>query len=167
METNRPNQDPNTGIHYGVISMHAVTQAWSDESEALYGPNTCPKCGNEIFESNNDEVEEEYFCDRCRQGFDAEDVQAEEPQGYQIDTEELKAVDCLDSDIMIIKSPFYTFARQCSPCCPNAGDLGSPDGSLKTYCFNHDFFDNGIAPYKVYSVKTDLEIIPEKASATV
>lgn len=52
--------------------------------------------------------------------------------------------DCLDSDIMVIKAPFYTWAAQCSPCVPNAGNLDSPrpqgDG-LKSYCLGPDWFD--------------------------
>jgi len=37
--------------------------------------------------------------------------------------------------ISVLKSPFYTLCKKCSPCCFNAGDLDSPDDSgIKTYC---------------------------------
>jgi hypothetical protein len=80
-------------------------------------------------------------------------------------------------DIMIIKSPYYTYAQFCSPCAPGAGYLMnwfkmengySPEtlgieqfekmaqaaGFPKVYCFGHDWFGNGIAPYPVFNVET-------------
>jgi len=67
------------------------------------------------------------------------------------------AVNCLDSDILVTKSPFYTYAPFCSPCVPGAGNLDStvPIGieapydrdeqirtmstmGVKTYCFAHE-----------------------------
>ena len=44
------NTDHATGIRYGVIPCSAVLQAWSDDSEADYGPPICGQCGNEACE---------------------------------------------------------------------------------------------------------------------
>ena len=64
-------------------------------------------------------------------------------------------------DIFITKSPYYTTCTFCSPCAPNAGDLSHPvDGGVKAYCFGHDWFEEGKAPYPVFSVKTGEEILP-------
>ena len=58
-------------------------------------------------------------------------------------------------DIFITKSPYFTTCRYCSPCAPGAGYLMNydPDG-IRAYCFGPDWFDNNVAPYKVYSVAT-------------
>jgi hypothetical protein len=80
----------------------------------------------------------------------------------------------------VIKSPFYTFARQCSPCAPGAGDLNapialdnterdipnfynvfSPDNHVKAYCLPIEFFDDQYnkIPYRYYGVTDDKEVI--------
>lgn len=38
------NRDPATGMRYGVISQHGVSQAWRDSAEPDYGAATCPDC---------------------------------------------------------------------------------------------------------------------------
>jgi len=109
------NIDNDTGIRYGVISMHEVSDAWCEESEEgmVYA---CPYCGEEI-----------------------EDI---------------------DTDIFITKSPYYTLCNFCSPCAPGAGYIMEQNkNGVKAYCFGHDWFDDGKAPYKVYNVKTDKEAL--------
>jgi len=78
-----------------------------------------------------------------------------ESNGYKI-------INCLDSDLMIIKSPFYTFAPECSPCVPCAGDLDSikegREYKKKTYCLGKDFYDEENKPtFKILEVATDKE----------
>ena len=41
------NRDMDTGIRYGVVSIHEVSQAWCDESEGNYFFG-CPHCGTEF-----------------------------------------------------------------------------------------------------------------------
>jgi hypothetical protein len=36
------------------------------------------------------------------------------------------------------------------------------DGFAKGYCFGHDWFEGGKAPYPVFSVKTGELVLPEK-----
>lgn len=85
----------------------------------------------------------------------------DEPIGWKIEDKEYEIYDCLDSDVMIVKSPYYTFARYCSPCVPGAGNLNSADPEgVKTYCLGHDWFEGGKAPYPVYRVDTN-ELVSE------
>jgi hypothetical protein len=160
------NIDRQTGIRYGVISQGAVLQAWADAAEPDYGKPTCPKCGNELQEPTNiaDDIDDyeqgpgcaDFACALCRCTFDSQDAFGEEPIGWNYADEGYELTDCLNSDIFVIKSPFYTFARFCSPCVPGAGNLeaSDPDGGVKTYCLGHDWFESGEAPYPVYSVET-------------
>ena len=78
-----------------------------------------------------------------------------EREGYQL-------TDCLNSDIFVIRAPYYTRAQFCSPCVPGAGNIDNycEDGP-KTYCLGHDWFDDGKAPYKVWRVSDDTEVMPE------
>jgi hypothetical protein len=201
----RTNIDHATGIRYGVISMHDVMQAWCDSSTADYGEPACPKCGQEVISADADAREAEqpnllvdtdvaeyeqynrgcsdYVCHTCKHTLDNEDVYGEEPIGYTLEEDGYIAEDCLDSDIMLLKSDYYTYAPFCSPCAPGAGDLNNafdadekPDtgfigdvewmrhnqSTVKTYCFGHDWFEDGKAPYRVFRVSDDSEVFPEK-----
>ena len=164
------NRDPSNGIRYGVISQHSVGQAWYDEAGADYGEPTCPKCGNKVKDSSEAEGDlfeskyesyrshgcADYVCESCKLMLDSEDVYGDEPIGWSFEDSEYSLTDCLDSDIMILKSPFYTFAQFCSPCVPGAGNLNSPmDDGVKCYCLGHDWFEDRRAPYPVYRVDTD------------
>ena len=129
------NIDLKTGIHYGVIHHTKVDQRWYDESDALF--------------PNKENVGDE------------DDV---DPIGFYIDKDGYEAYQSNDDgDIFIVKSPFYTICKLCSPCAPNAGDLMSPDPKgYKTYCFSHDWFGhtrgwyivrNGVAVVGPYLVE--------------
>jgi hypothetical protein len=161
----RTNVDVKTGIRYGVISQNSVSQAWCDSAEADYGTPTCPQCGGEVIESfkvNNDGERwprlyehscDDYACENCEHYLSSDDVFGDEPQGWSYNDDGYECVDCLDNDIMILKSPYYTLAQFCSPCVPGAGDLDSTDeDGVRTYCFGHDWFEDGTAPYPVYAV---------------
>jgi hypothetical protein len=77
-----------------------------------------------------------------------------EEDGYLIDTTS-------DNGLFIIKSPYFTYCRECSPCAPNAGYLMDQPGSMKTYCLGADWFDEySPLPYTVYSVETG-EVVTE------
>lgn len=124
------NIDVKTGIRYGVINQKEVLQAWCDSSEPDFA--------------------------ECRED---EENDCLEPLSYSLDDGEYKATCGEDGDIFIIKSPYYTRCNYCSPCAPGAGWLMSPDKlGIKAYCFGHDWFDSGVAPYPVYSVKNNKEV---------
>jgi hypothetical protein len=125
------NVDKKTGIHYGVINNNEVLQAWADSSEAYYG------------EPEESEDGEDGAMDM-------------EPLSWLVDSEgyvaEQRQDDC---DIFVTKSPYYTTAAYCSPCAPGAGYMTQTvEDGIKTYCFGHHWFESGVAPYPVYSVKT-------------
>ena len=122
------NKDIESNIRYGVIHQNEVLQVWCDESEPYYG--------------DMDECECE-FCD---------------PVSFRIDDNEYQAESDSYGDIFITKSPYFTYAQFCSPCAPGAcylmDELEERDENNKCYCFGHDWFDDDVAPYKVYDVKT-------------
>lgn len=79
-----------------------------------------------------------------------------EEEGYII-------TNCLDSDLEIIKSPYYCFAPQCSPCVPCAGNISDISETMeyekKTYCLDPSFYSDEDKPkYKIFEVETDKEI---------
>ena len=165
------NIDRETGIRFGVISQDDVLQAWADSSEPDYGEPTCPNCGREVIAHDGDKHGEyeghfaDFACESCEQSYETGDCYGEEAIGWNYEGDGYKATDCLDSDIMILKSPFYTLAMFCSPCVPGAGNLNSAsDDGVKSYCFGHDWFEEGAAPYPVYSVETGELVAPDKAA---
>lgn len=184
------NIDTATRIRYGVISQHSLADWFYDEYEPQYGEPTCPKCGNaavnvaapggnalpdaaEEWENISRHGCDDYACLSCEHYLDSSDAFPEEPQGFKLEDDEYLAVDCLDSDVMVLRSPFYTFAPFCSPCVPGAGNLDSavPEDrtddvmltqyGAKTYCFGHDYFEGERAPYRVFRVTDDSEVLPE------
>lgn len=179
----RTNINHETGIRFGVISMHDISQAWADSSEGYYGEPTCPKCGDTVcseadtadYDSDDYAQYEhgcaDYVCHECKHTLDSSDVYPEEPIGHSLDVDGVKATDCLDSDVMVLDSPFYTFAPFCSPCVPGAGNLDNAqtptDGDMrdawaKAYCFGHEWFEDGKAPYRVFRVVDDVEVFAEE-----
>jgi hypothetical protein len=137
------NYDKDNGIHYGVISQNEVLQAWADESEGYYGE---PE-----LDENGEEMEMDDMCEALSFTLDDGEYLAEQSSD--------------DPDIFITKSPYYTTCQFCSPCAPGAGYImNTIEGGIKTYCFGHDWFESGKAPYPVYSVKTNKLIDSPKDS---
>jgi hypothetical protein len=159
------NIDVKTGIRYGVISQYSILQAWADSSEPEYPCETCD-CGNRV-DADGEITEPLDYCDAEALSY------SYQGDGYEMAT-------CLDSDVIVIKSPFFTYAPYCSPCVPGAGNL---DGAAdmfdnwpvewqglawtdeacvpRTYCAGHDWFDPPQAPYPVYSVLTGRPVFPD------
>ncbi len=121
------NVDLSNGIRYGVISQYSVLQAWADSSEPVYPEND---------QSESDADED------C------------EPIGWTYEGEGYLLEDAFgNTEIFVLKSPFYTFAQFCSPCAPGAGNLNHPmEDGVKCYCLGHDWFDDQVATYPVYRV---------------
>lgn len=175
----RTNRDPENGIRYGVISQNSIAaDAFDLDMEPDYGEPHCPECGNEIADATEDNRSfygqfmdhgcADYACDHCQLTIDSSDCFPEEPIGWTYTRDQNYSIqNCLDSDLMILKSPFYTFAQFCSPCVPGAGNLDSPmPEGIKTYCFGHDWFEEGKAPYPVYRVADDSPVGADKADAS-
>ena len=168
------NIDKATGIRFGVISQNEVLQSWCDSSESDYGAPTCGHCGNEATawedlpndeqptDDDGDEVDtDDFYCESCKRSFGSDDAYGDEPCGFYLDDGEYKASAGTDGDIFILSSPYFTRAQFCSPCAPGACYLTNPcDDGERAYCFGHDWFDEGKAPYPVYSVATGEIIEP-------
>lgn len=172
------NCDRRTGIRYGVISQHSLMpEAIHDAMEADYGDPACPECNGPVIDSS--EVNHpalwrartehgcfDFACLACRKGFDSSWCYSDEPIGHSYSGEGYELVDCLDSDVMVLKSPFYTHAQFCSPCVPGAGNLDSPmPNGVRTFCLPHDWFEEGVAPYPVYRVSDDSEVTAEEGES--
>lgn len=171
----RSNVNHETGIHYGVIPHNAVGSAWYESSEANYGEPCCPKCGNKPVEYNDEKHGDylhvhrgyrscsEFACEHCELHGETSDFMPEEPLSFYVDDGETKAEQSQDSpDIFVLQSPYFTHAQYCSPCAPGACYLLNPcDDGPKAYCLGHDWFEDGKAPYPVYSVETGELIEPE------
>jgi DNA-directed RNA polymerase subunit RPC12/RpoP len=167
------NVNRETGIRYGVISQNSINLDCTDEFEQDYGEPTCPECGNTVVPLDHETVPEDieawqnyskhgcddYACVNCKHTLDSSDVFSDEPLGFNYSREGYKLTNCLDSDIFVLESPYYTFAQFCSPCVPGAGNLDNPmpDGA-KTYCLGHDWFEDLKAPYPVYLVATNEQV---------
>ena len=152
----RVNVDPKTGKRYGVISQHSVGEAWYEDAEPDYGDPSCPRCGGEVADGGGDG----YRCEACAETW-YDQVWADDPVGFFFKDERYELVSCLDSDIMVLKSPYFTRARFCSPCVPGAGNLDSPDAEgVECLCLGHEWFEGDKAPYPVYSVETGEEVKP-------
>jgi hypothetical protein len=168
----KTNIDLVTGIRYGVISQYLVLGDALDEMQSDYGDPRCPKCDNEAVSVGDGSVAnldldaegwthakhecDEFVCVPCRRVFGGESAYGDEPHGYYTDDGAYKVTCCLDSDLMVILSPYYTRAQFCSPCCPGAGNLDSPSAlGPKTYCLGPDWFEDDQVPYPVYRVDND------------
>lgn len=169
------NIDTETGIRYGILSCHDLmpealedvysngddldfeehkAQVLADLTAAIAGVlddaghaprfNDPATMAQEIVDNLEWDGYQNDGCTRYRY----------EADGYSI---------LLDSsgDAWAIKSPFYTRATFCSPCAPGACSITSPcDDGEKAYCFGHDWFEDGKAPYPVYRVSDDSVVDP-------
>jgi len=176
----RTNIDRVTGIRYGVIAQGTVGQAWYDESEPQYGPPCCPKCyaeGIAPLTDLSDAVDAsafeqygsgcaDYACEDCEITVDSADAFPDDPLDHTYSDDEYELATCLDVNVFVLQSPYYTLAPFCSPCVPGAGDLDNAENivnanGVKTYCLGHDWFEEGKAPYPVYDVVTGALVNPK------
>jgi len=173
----RVNIDPKTGIRFGVINIRALNEWAHEDFEADYGAPHCPKCGNEAQEGEGKSKSHDdgsvsvwtehpahtedwecsgcgdYRCDECEYLFDADEAFGDDPIGHTLDDGTYKATMGEYGDIFLMESPYFTHAQFCSPCAPGAGHLENPCANgPRTYCFGHDWFEGGRAPYPVYRV---------------
>ncbi len=181
------NADASNGIRFGVISCHSVMGEALDEI-MTHGEDLAYKTALtahlEAARANfvpSDEDGEEFDEDEAAQDF-ADRYQSDGGlSDYLYEREGYKLTGCLSNDLFVLASRFYTFAQFCSPCVPGAGNLDSPfesaenqaslngedyareaseAGFPRVYCLGHDWFENGIAPYAVYSVETGKLVTP-------
>jgi hypothetical protein len=142
-----------------------------DNADGDYGPATCPNCGNEALDIDDEAVPEldampddwtdeghNYACLSCKLMFWADAAFGDEPLGWDYEGTEYTATQSGDdSDIFITRSPYYTRGPFCSPCAPGAVYLPDAKGEgARAYCFGPDWFDeDNPCPYPVYRVSDD------------
>ena len=187
------NIDRESGIHYGVISINSLNLdcVYDGSFDVDYGEPTCPKCGNVVdtVPSHAEQLSNgvaihcdipddmtnwkqyreygcaDYACTTCEHFLDSSEVFSEEMLSMSYDRDGYQLSSAFDNtELFVTASPFYTFVQYCSPCAPGAGNLDNPcnDGP-KTYCLGHDWFEDGKAPYPVYRVADDVEVMPEES----
>lgn len=157
----RSNVDSFTGIHYGVISCNSVNpdaldSIMQDGEDVAYTESLAEylNTARDEWTAANPDDADEFDEDSASQDF-SDGYEGNGLRDYAYEQDGYRLTGCLDNDLFVILSPYYTFAQFCSPCVPGAGNLDNfcADGP-KTYCLGHDWFDGGKAPYPVYSVKT-------------
>ncbi len=141
MSENMPNVDPETGISYGVIAVNNLADWVLEQIQA---------CGSDLdYEDAQDEIGQaisnaiDYKNLTKHQQDEADSVINDlieiamynyENHGdnvrYRYETEHegkpLIVQTTSGGEMFVFVSPVTQVVRQCSPCCPNAGDLDSP-----------------------------------------
>jgi len=177
------NYDEKTGIHYGVISPNSISsEALSD---LCFGSNSTDPHYEEGKKELLDDLKQ--FCEDHYLNFEQINTDSFEDQfndhyensDGQYDYEDTDYKMHISGDnfgIFVIKSPYYTYTKQCSPCAPGAGNLDNSIskaeyekgdhnafmyGTVKAYCLPRDFFDNEYAKiqYRYYNVSDDKEVL--------
>jgi hypothetical protein len=162
-----------TGIRFGVLPANAdgLTEWLWDSFEAEYGDPQCPECNRRVIESDNESVpslergNKDYYCPDCAVAYWSDRCFGDEPHGHTCTHPDYKAEIDRSNDIWIFASPYFTYAQFCSPCAPGAcylsNPLDEPLASNRAYCLGHEWFEQGKAPYPIYSVVTGQLVEPQ------
>jgi hypothetical protein len=176
------NIDSATGIRYGVISQNSVSADAVDEI-LDYGTDVAWEAAlkdviNEardraVVEGEDpDYVDEDEIRDRLGDTWETNFA------NYEYDSGGYRVTGCLDNDLFVLRSPFFTFAQFCSPCVPGAGNLDTPfmglavphydapgwaedfireaeaNGFPRVFALGHNWFEDQKVPYVLFSVAT-------------
>lgn len=182
------NFDEKTGIRYGVISPHNISH-WSLDEIYQNGTDPIYEEGKKNFEDGLKNVIRE-FCDNnanldiADNDIDIDRIMDQWNDHYESDGSGIMDYSDKEYDlhvsgdnfgIFVMRSPYYTYCRGCSPCAPGAGDLDAsfdPDdqeitaGYHRALCLGHEWFDQSDdqysrkIPYRVFRVSDDTEVLP-------
>lgn len=179
------NYDEKTGIRYGVISPHSIS-SWSLNDIYDQGTDPIYESGKKEFEDGLKEVIREYCDNNANLDIADNDINIDSIMDQWNDNysgNDSGIMDYSDSEydlhvsgdnfgIFVMRSPYYTYCRGCSPCAPGAGDLDSPIEkdpeyplSGMTLCLGPEWFDKDNdqysrkIPYRVFRVSDDTEVI--------
>lgn len=183
-----PNFDETTGIRYGVISPHNISSFALDD---IYNEGTDPQyeSAKEDFENGLKSAIKE-FCDNNSnmrlddRHIDIDQIMDQWNDHYESDGSGIMDYSDKEYDlhvsgdnfgIFVMRSPYYTYCLNCSPCAPGAGDLDNPieipdfqemDRGDRALCLGHDWFDQDAdqysrkIPYRVFRVSDNTEVLP-------
>lgn len=121
----RCNINEETGVHYGVISIHDVDPFFLDD----------------IYMNGIDNIYEVYRLDLQEQGLSEEEIEQElecYDSGCYTDIyyeDDKYRLQLNENYLIVLFSPRVINCRLCSPCFPNAGDLDAEDNDygVETY----------------------------------
>jgi hypothetical protein len=161
------NVDGETGIRFGVIALNdlsgdAAEDIFTHGEDVGYAAaideikDSLQNGFRHVMESVGLKPDDNDLSDIADQIMQDQDWNYESSGPYEYEGEGLSLRTMSDNtELFVLKSPYYTHCQFCSPCAPGAGYLMNPcpDGP-KTYCLGHDWFEDGKAPYPVYSVET-------------
>lgn len=136
----RPNEDPETGIHYGVIRQNSLAD-WVLDEIFQNGDNLSYDEAREEFEKD---LRRKYFGKNAgifEEKLEAWNDQYEENEDtYRYASDGITVQTSGGGNLWVFKSPTIVLTRQCSPCYPNAGNLDETEnGYLKTYALPEDW----------------------------
>jgi hypothetical protein len=151
-------KDKNEAFNYlyyiskDIIGQHSLKFSWEKDNLEKYKELFRLYRQNKILDIRDFLIEE---FNNSYQSDNASDHLYQDYEGYKILFTE--------SELMILKSSYYTFAPECSPCFPYAGDLGSINPNKKyikkTYCLDKEFYEDDKQPqYKIYKIEDDSEV---------
>lgn len=153
------NRDAKTGIRYGIIHQHQMSEWLWDSVESIYHAR-CPSCAMALPKGWDDD-DDNPACPSCCNVIEDGEQYGDEPDEQVIDTDGIKGMVDSSGDVWCISSPYYTRGTFCSPCAPGAVSLDSPCAEgAKAYCFPHDWYTGDKAPYPVHQVSDDAEVEP-------
>lgn len=180
------NIDHATGIRYGVIAHHHVGQSWYEDSEPYY-VYTCPKCeaefkgecpeqcscGHEFDDGDFDNldpvsfyVDDAEYTAEC--GQDSVDIFITKSPYYTF----AQFCSPCAPGAGYLMTPFINYWKNTGT---NQEGINDPAhyaedhhvkakaaGFPKVYCFGHEWFDGGKAPYPVFRVETEEFVAPNE-----
>lgn len=163
------NRDAETGIRYGVISQNSVSgyamddvfSNGEDEGFLSAKKDLVESLKNAILLAVEDygSLSEDSAEDMAGEIINSDDFQwadSDESGPYSYESDGVSVQTTSNNDLWVFKSPLYTKAQFCSPCVPGAGNLNTYcENGPKTYCLPADWFEDGKAPYSIWSVETD------------
>ena len=133
------NMDHVTGVRYGIISANSVNSDFLVEFQPVYSDSFCENCNAKL----ND-----VWCDNCEHKntwYDTVEPDYLEIKEYKNAVLEFWAVFNPETNVItVLKSSKILFARLCSPCYPNAGNLDDIDieSGFETYGLPGDCLQN-------------------------
>jgi hypothetical protein len=129
------NVSPDTGIHYGVVSIHSVSFGLLDDIY-MNGTDNVFETGLKEFKDDISDLPEDEKEEKIQEWVDQYDNGGYCDISYHDEDYDLWLN---EFTIMIFRSPCVYKCRRCSPCYPNAGDCDSRDrDGMPTYCLKDE-----------------------------
>ncbi len=140
LQTNT-NINPKTGIRYGVALLNSLAE-WVFDEFFYGGTDLTYQAAKQDAEQSGEylDTQGDFDEDAFNDGYQAEESEYElETDGMKLGLSYLGGA----ANVWVFESPHLVDCATCSPCCPNAGDLGTNrvEGST-TYSLPSDWFDS-------------------------